>query len=410
MSDLRIPRGQTATLDRVEGSLRVGNGATVQASNGKTMVVTQGVYFEGSAKVNGNLECDLLECHRGRLEMNGNLTVCKRLDVGHSIQVQGAVKAEDIDVGGKIFAQTVNCNRMRVGGHADIENAFEASSVEVGGKFSAAGLVKIGDLHVGGEVEVGGGSISGHIRVGGKFSSKSAVEFGELLVYGKGFLPAGCKGHRVSTFGKLEVDGNLTCDYIEVGGVVELHGDCHAERVEVGGKFEVNGSVYVSDRLEGYGQIEIGGNFEGSQIRVSGNLEVNQMIVKEEADISGKLETAHGLKAKLVTVRSGSRCEGVLIGERVEVGKSSDLTFGGWGVNWAMRWAAEMATARVDDVYGREVVLGPMCRAERIFAEKVKLEQGSVAEQVTYTAELKVDFGAICEAPKKVDTLPKPPF
>jgi len=409
MTDLRVPRGQTATLDRVEGSLSVGNGATIQASNGKTIVVTQGVYFEGNAEVNGNLECDLLECHRGRLEMNGNLTVQKRLDVGHSIQVQGAVKAEDIDVGGKIFAETINCNRMRVGGHADIENAFEASNVEVGGKFCAGGLVKIVDLHAGGEAEVGGGSISGNIRVGGKFSSRSALEFGELLVYGKGFLPGGCKGHRVSTFGKLEVDGNLTCDHIEVGGVVELHGDCHAERVEVGGKFEVDGSVYVSDKLEGYGQIEISRNFEGSQIRVSGKLEVNQMIIKEEADISGKIEAEHGLKAKLVTVRNGSRCEGVLIGERVEIGKSSDLTFGGWGVDWAMKWAMG-SMARVDDVYGGEVVLGPMCKAERIFADRVKLEQGSVAEQVTYTTELKIEFGAVCELPRKVDTLPKPPF
>jgi hypothetical protein len=74
-----------------------------------------------------------------------------------------------------------------------------------------------------------------------------------------------------------------------------------------------------------------------------------------------------------------------------------------------MKWAMG-SMARVDDVYGGEVVLGPMCRAERIFAEKVKLERGSVAEQVTYTTELKMDFGAVCEVPKKVDTLPKPPF
>jgi hypothetical protein len=94
----------------------------------------------------------------------------------------------------------------------------------------------------------------------------------------------------------------------------------------------------------------------------------------------------------------------------VEVGKSSDLTYGG-KYYWAMKLAAAVATARVDDVYGREVTLGPMCRAERIFADTVKLEHGSAAEQVTYTRELKMDFGAtVGEEPKKVDTLPKPPF
>ena len=165
----------------------------------------------------------------GKLEVNGNLTVHKQLNVSHSVQVKGSINAEDIDVGGKIQADAIKCSRIRVGGRAEIQNMFEASSVDVGGKVVAPGAVKIGDLNVGGEVEVGGGSITGNIRVGGKFSSKTPLEFGELLVYGKGLLPAGCKGRKVSTFGKLEVDGNITCDYIEVGGVIEIRGDCHAE-------------------------------------------------------------------------------------------------------------------------------------------------------------------------------------
>ena len=241
MPDLHIPRGQTATLDKVEGELRVGNNATIQAVNGKTVVVTQGAIFEGSAEVKGDFECDSLECHSGRLEVKGSLTVHKRLDVGHSIEATGTIKAQDIDVGGKISADTLYCSRIRVGGRADIQNTFEASSVDVGGKVNALGIVKLGDLHVGGEAEVGGGSISGSIRVGGKFSSRCPLEFGELLVYGRGFLPAGCKGHRVSTYGKLEIDGNITCDFIEVGGAIEVKGDCHAQRVEVGGKLEVEG-------------------------------------------------------------------------------------------------------------------------------------------------------------------------
>ncbi len=410
MSDLRIPSGQIATLDKVEGELKVGHDARIQAENGKTIVVTKGVFFESSAKISGDLECDSLECHRGRLEVNGNLTVHKRLDVGHSIEVQGIINAQDIDVGGKIFAGAIICNRIRVGGRADIQNAFEASSVDVGGKVNASGMVKLGDLRVGGEAEFGGGSISGNITVGGKFSSKQQLEFGELLVYGKGFLPANCKGHRVSTYGKLEVDGNLTCDFIEAGGSIEIQGDCHAQRVEIGGKLEVSGSLF-SDRVEGYGNTEIEGTLETNTLRISGKLEANKIIAREEADISGKIETDLGLKAKQLTVRSGSRCEGFLIGERVEVGKSADLSYVGWGMNWATKWAIAGGMARVDDIYATEVVIGPMCRVGRIFADTVKLEQGSAAEQVTYTNELKIDFGAvISEPPKKVTILPNPPF
>jgi len=154
-------------------------------------------------------------------------------------------------------------------------------------------------------------------------------------------------------------------------------------------------------------------------------LTATKITIKEEADISGKLETKEGLKARLVTVYGGSRCAGVLIGERVEVGKSMDLSYGGVGINWLIKHHATLLNqamaergiwpgrgmARVDDVYGAEVVLGQICRAGRIFADTVKMEQGSAAEQVTYTAEFKTDFGAaVSEPPKKVTELPKPPF
>lgn len=448
MSNVHIPRGQTVKLGLVDGELRVGNNATILASNGKNVLVRGGVYLEGKAHVNCDLECDSIQSgiflskmkeissnsnrarleltgrYAGKLEMTGSLTVHKQLNVSHSVEVTGAINAADIDVGGKIQAGSIKCGRIRVGGCADIENTFEASSVDVGGKVVAPGTVKIGDLNVGGEVEVGGGSITGNIRVGGKFSSKGQLEFGELLVYGKGLLPAGCKGRKISTFGKLEVEGNITCDHVEVGGVIEIRGDCHAELIEVGGKFEVNGCLFVSNKLEGYGVVEVAGNFESTQLRVSGKLTATRIVVKEEADISGKMETKEGLKAKLVTVRGGSRCVGVLIGERVEVGKSVDLIYSG-GINWLIEHHANLLNqamaarglwtaggmARVENVYAMEVVLGQTCRAGRIFADTVKLEQGSAAEQVTYTHELKMDFSAsTSEEPKKVDSLPKPPF
>ena len=61
MSDLRIRRGQTVTLDTVDGELKIGNNATIQAADGKTINVTKGVYLEGKAYVNGNLECDSVQ-------------------------------------------------------------------------------------------------------------------------------------------------------------------------------------------------------------------------------------------------------------------------------------------------------------------------------------------------------------
>jgi len=449
MSDLRIRRGQNVTLDTVDGELKVGHNATLQAAGGKTINVSKGVYLEGKAYVNGSLECDSIQSevfmsktgelnaggqsarleligrYVGKLEVSGNLTVHKQLNVSHSVEVKGAIIAGDIDVGGKIEAGAVKCGRMRVGGRADVQNRLEAQSVDVGGKVVASGPVKIGDLNVGGEAEVGGGSITGSIHVGGKFIAKAPLEFGELQVYGRGCLPAGCKGHRISTFGKLEVGGDLTCDIIGAGGVIEISGSCTSQKAEVGGKFEVSGSLHVSDLFKGCGNSQISGVLECRQLAFSGKLAAGKIVVQEEADISGKTEVKEGLKARLVTVRSGSRCEGTLIGEQVIIGKSADVSCNQVGVDWVIEhhaillnqaivsrglWAGG-GMARVDDVYGKEVVLGAMCRAGRIFADKVKLEQGSAAEQVTYTDEFKMDFGAaVSEEPKKTDTLPKPPF
>ena len=172
----------------------------------------------------------------------------------------------------------------------------------------------------------------------------------------------------------------------------------------------MKGSLY-SEKVEGYGNTEIDGTLESGTLRISGKLEANKIIVREEADISGKTETDQGLKAKHVVVRSGTRVEGFLIGDRVEVGKSTDVGYGGWSMNWATSWAMAGGMARVDDIYGKEVIIGPMCRVERIFGETVTLEQGSGAEQVIYTQELKANFGvAISQPPRKVDKLPPPPF
>jgi len=435
MTDLHVGRGQTVKLGVVDGDLRVGNNATIEASNDKNVIVTGGVYLEGKAYVNCDLECDSLESKIflskettfkvlsskqrieltgrsvGWLEMNGNLIAHKQLNVSHTVQVKGSIKAEDIDVGGRIQANAVTCNRIRIGGRADVKNTFEASSAEIGGKI-VAGVVKIGDLNVGGEAEVNGGAITGNICVRGKFIGKSSLEFGELLVYGRGSLPANCKGHRLSTFGKIDIAGNITCDYIQVSGLVEVRGDCHTERVEVGGKFDVSGSLFVADRLEGFGQTKIAGNFEGKNLRFGGKFQANKITVNEEADISGKAETKEGFKAKQLNVRSGTKVDGALIGERVEIGKSPDRTFGAWVSTLPTKFQAMTGgNVKVQDIYAQYVLMGTVCKATRIFADIIKLEQGCVVDQVTYTKELKTDFDvAIHQPPQKVTALPPAPF
>lgn len=433
MSDFQIRRGETATLDRVEGKLKIGNQARIEATNGKNVTVAEGVYLEGKAYVDCDLECDSVQSeiylskkmevgsgsnrarleltgkYPGKLEVNGNLTVHNQLNVSHSVEAKGLIDAGSIDVGGKIHASEISCGQIRVGGSAEVDRSFEAKSVDIGGKVYAPGIVKLGDLRVGGEAEVGGGSITGNIQIGGKFIARTALEFGELLVYGTGFLPANCKGRRISALGKLTVDGDISCDRIEVGGVVEVRGNCHAKKVEVGGKLDVSGSLFASDMLESYGAAEIEGNFESNRIHTVGKFEAAKVIINDEADLSGKIETRLGLKAKHVFVRSGTRCEGALIGEQVEIGKSPDLSHGAWGSMWATKWVG--GNAHVEDIYASSVIMGTSCRAEHIFSDIVVLERGCTVHQITYTRELRTDDCVnIVDPPKKVTELPSPPF
>jgi hypothetical protein len=103
------------------------------------------------------------------------------------------------------------------------------------------------------------------------------------------------------------------------------------------------------------------------------------------------------------------------------VGKSPDLGYGSWGFNWATHLGNQAIIARgvieasarvkVEEIYAGTVVIGSMCKVGRIFGDNVTLESGSIAEQVVFTNELKMDFGSsVSLPPQKVSALPKPPF
>jgi cytoskeletal protein CcmA (bactofilin family) len=415
MSDVRVERGTTARLEHVEGNLKASRNARISAAKGNLVRVSGGAYFEGSAEIDCDFECDSLRVDRGRLKVTGNLTVRNDMDVAHSVEVDGAIRARRIDVGGKLLAKAISCERsVTVGGIVGVAEALEAESVEVGGKVAVSGNVKIKDLGVGGKAEVGGGSISGQVKVGGVFASSGPLQFGEMQVYGKCTLPAGCKGQKISTFGKLSVAGALSCEEIDVGGVTDVQGDCNAGKISVNGRLSIYGSLAVAGTLEANGSGEVGGEVKGTDLRVGGTFRARRVILSNEADIAGELETEQGMKAKSVTIRSGTRCKGPVIGGRVELGMSS-LAIANWRASWAgqsiqMRFVGRMTDA--EDVYGEEVILGRNSRCRKIFAKRVEVADGCTVEQIIYTEELRGENHKVFfnRPPEKVPSLPSFPL
>jgi cytoskeletal protein CcmA (bactofilin family) len=415
MPDLRVERGSTARLDRVEGELEVGRGARITAADGKSVTVTGGARFEGDAEIGCDFQCDTLAVERGALKVTGDLTVLKGMDVAHTVKANGTVRAGEIEVGGKMFAGSVSCGgTVRVGGVVDVAKTFEAYTIDVGGKVRIGGAVKLRDLSVGGLAEVGGGTISGKAKVGGVFESTAPLEFGDLQVYGKCSLPAGSKGKRVASSGKLSVGGDLDCEEVQVGGVADVRGDCRSKTVRVNGKLDVSGSLSASGSLDNFGSCEVRGDFAGGELHVGGRFKASKAIVENQAEIAGEVETSRGMKAKSIVVGSGSKVRGPLVGGRVELSKSR-LVMADWGANWmgqaiSMRMVGRMTYA--EDIYGDEVVLGPSTRCRNIFAKTVELETGSIVEQVTYTDELRLGHHKVhlTRPSEKVERLPPFPL
>jgi cytoskeletal protein CcmA (bactofilin family) len=413
--DVKVERGATAKLGRVEGDLRVERAARITAAEGDSVTVTGGAYFEGDASVDSSFQCDSLFVERASLRVNGDLTVLRGADVAHTVRVSGSIRAGDIGVGGRMYAGSVACERaVRVGGVVEVDKTLEASSLDVGGKVAIRGAVKLKDLRVGGMAEVGGGSISGRATIGGVFSSGAPLEFGEMQVYGRCTLPAGCKGRRISTWGKLSVNGDLGCEQIDVGGMTEVRGNCTAGKVTVNGKLAVRGSLSFKDTLENFGDGEVGGEVDGTNLRVGGRFRAYKILLSDRAEVAGEVETDVGMKAKTVHLSSGSRCRGPIVGDRVELSKSEFVA-----ANWAAGWAGQIASLRlvgrmthVEDVFGDQVVIGANTRCGRVFARTIELGAGCILDQATYTGDLRQGRQNVhfTQPPEKVEKLPPFPL
>jgi cytoskeletal protein CcmA (bactofilin family) len=243
--------------------------------------------------------------------------------------------------------------------------------------------------------------------VRGNFSASSGLDYGELQTYGHVVLPANSKGDKMSASGRVEFGGDTFCRVLDVKGVVKVAGNCNSESIEVGGKLNVAGSLSVSKDLKIFGVTEVLGQVKCESIIVGGRLKAASILVDEEADIDGEIESMRGLKAKSIIVRRGSRVVGPLVGKQIEIGKST----GAWRFPMGGRLASSGRNTSVEDVHGGTIRLGPASRAKLVFAEILEMDDGSHADQVTYTNALKLHMNNLLNKPTmKTSELPDPPL
>ena len=241
MSNTSVKGGSTVRLGRVEGELKVGNNANIESSSRdeeKLVVVSQGAYFEGSAKVNCSFECETLKVgYRGRhpLRIGGNLIVHKRLEIGESIEVLGTIEAEEIDVMGKIRAKSIKCDRFNALGNASVMGNLDCDVMEISkatkiqGNCVAKTVGISGQLRLQGTLECvesvviyGSADVSQVIKarslkIGGKFRALRAEIGEEIDLTGEAETVQGLLGNTVILATGSKCRGPIVGDRVEVG-------------------------------------------------------------------------------------------------------------------------------------------------------------------------------------------------
>jgi len=413
MPDQTIAAGSTAKLGNVSGDLKVGRKATIVAESGRKVTVTGSAFFEGPATIACDFECGKMRVEgkgfgpSGDVLVKGDLLAHGDLEIDASTEVVGTITAERVDIGGHLKSKSVSSKDLRVGGHMDTRGTLKAGGVDIGGHLSVDEQVDITSLRVGGHGEIGGGTIKGDIKIRGHFKSHSKLTFGTIQVYGHLALPAGSTGEKLTALGKVSLGGDVFCKGMEINGVAEAEGNCRAENLKVNGKLAVEGTLRVSEKLEVLGSAETQG-VECGTLTVGGKLAADKISADGQAVLAGEVWTARGLKAKEVAVGVGSRVDGPIVGDVVEVGKGMDI--GGFWMQ-ASRWRSLGRMTKVDDVYGREVRVDRLSQIKKIYADTVRMQMGSMADEVNYTKEADVSEGVHLEkSPRKLERLPDAPL
>jgi cytoskeletal protein CcmA (bactofilin family) len=410
--DLIVKEGTTAKLGRVDGDLKVGRNARITAESGRKVVVAGTAHFDGRVTIDCDFECQAMRLEGrgwgpgGDVLVDGDLEVHDVADIDASLRVTGRITAGDLDVGGHLRSGPLKSKRLRVGGHLETRGKLESGDVDVGGHMTVRDEVALSNLRVGGHAKIGGGTIEGEVKVRGHLTTEKPLAFGSVQVYGHTTLPAGTSGDRLSAYGRVEFEGDADCKNLEVAGDARVRGDCNSDDVEVKGRLNVTGRMHVSRKFRVFGAADARGAIECGALGVSGRLAAERISASDKADVVGEVNTSRGLKSASVAIGKGSKVTGPLIGDQIEVGKEMD--FGSaWGLPW---WRGALGrTTTVDDVYGKTVRIGSNSRAKRVFGDIVELENGSIAEEVNYTKEVKLPTNYyLNKPPVKMAKVPDP--
>src|SRR6266705_1659809 len=122
MTDVTVPRASTLKVGKVDGNLRLGEGARVQPEGSNPTEVSGEVTCEGDASFDGSLRCGRFRGEKGRIEISGDIACETEVEVKRGeLQVGGGLEARSVDVDARLTVlRSAKADRFEVGGMLDV--------------------------------------------------------------------------------------------------------------------------------------------------------------------------------------------------------------------------------------------------------------------------------------------------
>ncbi|MHA1197876.1 MAG: hypothetical protein ACTSQF_00765 [Candidatus Heimdallarchaeaceae archaeon] len=319
MGDTVVNEDENAELTKVDGNLKVGDGAVISVPSG-TLVISGDLVSQGDIMIHGAVKVNNIKHDWGYLEIEGDVEashvkVSSRRGSrnGSKLIVTGSLKCEEIDIDGGL----------------EVDKDLTSEDVEIGGSIVVHGETNVGDYDISGSAKHGMNltaadiEVSGSLKVDGDVKSKSDFEIsGSTKI--EGILEA----QEVSIGGSFKC-AELICEEINIGGSAKIEFGKIAKLLEVGGSFRCSDSMIAPEvtcggscafgdessinRLEANGATKVGDNFQFSNVVVNGAFTFGTDAVGETLQINGACASRGNLKVQESIVVNGK-----LNGEYIE--------------------------------------------------------------------------------------------
>ncbi|MCE7741601.1 MAG: hypothetical protein GOP50_04015 [Candidatus Heimdallarchaeota archaeon] len=373
MGDIVVKEDENIELTKVDGNLKIGDGAEIAVPSG-TLVISGDLVSKGDIVIRGSVKVDNIKHDWGYLEIEG--------DVDTSYVKVSSRRSSN---GSKlIITGSLNCGEIDIDGGLEVDKDLTAGDVEIGGSCIVHGETNVKDYDISGSAKHGMNltatdiEVSGSLKVDGDVKSSSDFE-----ISGSAKIEGILEAQEVSVGGSLKCQ-EIKCEEIEIGGSAKIEFGQITKGLEVGGAFgcsdsftadvvSCGGSCGFGDdskinKLEANGATKVGDNFQFKDVKVNGSFSFGIDAVGENLEVNGACSSKDNLKVLETIVVNGKLTGKHIEANKIEIAGGLECTEAK-GQNILIQEDSRVRGKLV----GGEVIVEDGARVDHIVADSVKL-------------------------------------